>query len=154
MAARTVIDALTQKYAGFSFAGKPRTLWLGSPPTKETDGSLIALPICELYPEGGTNQSTGGHAHLAHTNVRIEVYADSMTTLQNIVLGMLYNGGAIDAGLGFQFALSLPFDSTVTLMACYLRSEPSYELQQDRSTAATRVYKATVELCVETLYTG
>lgn len=154
MASSNVLNAVCEKYDGFSFTPRPANCWLGETPSKIPAGTASNLPTLEVFDEGGDNRATGGKSYIAHTNLRFECFHSDLAALEVISLGLQFNGGAIDAGLGFHLTLSLPFDSTINLMAMYLLEDPRIEFQPDRSAGALRVYKLTQRYAVQFWRTG
>jgi len=154
MAERSIIEAVQARYAGLGFAGKPADLWYGDPPVKRADGTAVQLPLAQLYDDGGSTEAVGGLYDLIRQRMRIEVYVESMTAAKTIELGLKYNGGAHDGGVGFHFADGLPFDASILFMAMYMTDESQFEFQPDRSAGANRVYLLTMKFVVEAMFRG
>jgi len=152
MPSKGVLAAIAERYNGLTFPNKPAILWFGDAALKTAAGAT-ALPTAELFDEGGTNKLVAGQT-LRTINVRIEVFADSMESLEDIERGLKYGSGAPEAGLGLHRALTLPFDANSTYLAMVQNGEAKIEFQMDRSYQANRVYKMDVKFTVEYFITG
>lgn len=160
MASRSVPGAAQDLYASLTFSGKPATLWFGQASLKNADGTTVDLPLVEFYQESGNTPVTMEHNPLmVETVLRFEVWAKTLETCTSIVLGILFNGGAVGAGSGF-------FDGGTLTYAANSFSHRALEFAgpifpalfegtlDPRSPDAGRAYRGTFRIKVKAEYVG
>lgn len=153
---------MIQLFDSLTFSGKPSQLWFGEASLKDKNGSAVTLPIVEFYElEGGETPQTFEHsAFMCRTTYRVEVWAQTLETCTDVVLGMLFNGGTLSAGAGFYSGGTLSFaaNSYVFKAIEYLPTTPfpaHFEGKIDpRDESANRVYKGTFFLRVSAEWVG
>ena len=129
--ADSVIGAVIAKWAGLSFPGKPGTLWFGSQgvPLRNPDGTAVTLPTAQLVHHGTTPEYDTEYNPLEVTRFTFTVRAVTLAEAQSVAAGIRYNGGAVNARLGYDFG-------TLTLTGQTLKSMVREREQEDRETSA------------------
>jgi hypothetical protein len=157
MASESVIDAVITKWAtSITTAGLPQEIWLDEVPTRRADGSTIDLPTIVIH-DGGTVPSYElEKTPLEVTTLTFVVRALTLPAADAIVKRMKYGGGAVGAGLGFDFTASLPFAAGIRLYSTgMLRSgEGPRRIEAFYGPGATAVYRVDVGYTVSTIRTG
>ena len=155
MPQREVIAAIIERFNTFVFAGKPLDLWPGVVPLKRVDGSAVDLPVAAITDEGGQNTSTFEHSFLTAKTVGIVVVAESKAATITAALGILFNGGAVNGGLGLHYADGLPFAAnTYVFKSMHLTNDPQYTELADRTGRALRAWQTTLKFEVLIHFTG
>lgn len=149
MASSSVIGAVIERVEGFSFPADV-TVWFDQAPLKDTSGAAVVPPYVVIHDDGMTPEFDFEHnVAFEVTNVRFEVYGLSLASVDAIASVIRYNGGAVNAGDGMDFASELPITRSV-YKGC--KPQPGERRFQEaaRDGSAQLVFRCTKTYAVET----
>lgn len=159
MASRSIPGALIELFDSLTFTGKPSQLWFGQASLRDKAGAAVNLPLVEFFQERGTTPITFTHQpFMVQNTYRFEVWAVTLEACTDIVLGLLFNGGAVTAGAGFWHGTLTYAANSYSHRALEFAGGPfpaEFEgLLDPREPAAGRVHRGTFRLRVQAEYVG
>ncbi len=148
MSTTSVIGAVMDRYDTFTFTGKP-SLYFDKAPNRTALDTPTTLPYVILKDKGTEPLYDFEHNVEETTKLDFEVWALSLATADAIAYGIHFNGGAINAGLGMDFA-----DTLATLTGQTLKEmvwERERRSQEDpRNQSASLAFKILMSYHVST----
>lgn len=156
MASESVIDAVVSKWASsITTSGFPAEMWFDGVPIRRADGTTINLPTIELQDGGTTVDYELEETPIETTTLTIIVRAVTLPAADAIVKQVKYGGGAVSAGLGFDFTLSLPFSSGIRLFrGGMIRQSEHRSVEPPAGPGASLVHRVDLVYTVTTIRTG
>lgn len=151
MASASVTGAVIEKYGGFAFTPKP-TLYFAEAPYRDGSGNAVVPPYVVLVDEGTVPEYDFEYNPIETTRVRFEVYALGLALADAIASGIRYDGGAVAAQAGMDFASSLPLTGMTLKEVVREREVRSVEKARDGS--ATDVYRVSMTYRVQVVRTA
>lgn len=105
--AASVIAAVLERYDTFAITSTA-VIYFDEAPARAAAGHVVEAPYVVLKDDGTTpDYDLHGNVIGETTLLRFEVYGDSLAQVDAISVGIRWNGGAVDAGLGMDHADSL-----------------------------------------------
>lgn len=150
MASASVIGACIERHDGFTYSPKP-ALYFGEAPYRDGSGNAVVPPYIVIPDAATTPEHQFEYRPYETTRLTFRVYALGLALADAIVLGIRFNGGAVDAGAGMDFAASLPLTGQ-TLKAMVWEGERRF-VENARDGTSTDVYRVDVNYRVETVRT-
>ena len=147
----SVIAAVLARYETFTVNSTAK-IWFYEAPERDGSGAAVVPPYVVLQDDGTTPEYDFEYNPIETTRLRFEVYATSLASADAIAQGIRYNGGAVNAGSGMDFAASLTVTNQV-YKAMVRESEQRFQEPQ-RGADASRVFRVRLVYKVETLRTG
>lgn len=107
MASASVLGAYLERYGTFTVAATV-PLYVTFIPLKGATGLPVNPPVSVVEDLGTTPAFDFEYHPLETTRLKHTIYAVSDADVDSYVSAVRYNGGAVNAGLGMDFAASLP----------------------------------------------
>jgi len=152
MASISVIGAVIERYETFTINSTAK-IYFDEAPTRDGSGVAIVPPYVVLR-DGGTSPDYAFERScvIENTTLTFEIYATGLASADAIASAIRYNGGAIDAGSGMDFATTLPLTGQTLLQM--VRTSEQRNVEGGRGVDATDVYKVTMTYVVQTQRTA
>jgi hypothetical protein len=102
---QSVIAAVIARYAAITMTGvtKPN-IWFDGVPQTDAGGLTQELPYVNLVDEGTTPEFDFEYNPIETTRFRLEVWANTLTTVDLLLIGLKYGSTGATAGGGYDFA--------------------------------------------------
>lgn len=144
MASASVIGCLIEYYGTLSFSGKPAIYFDEVPLVGTTTADKIAPPYVVMHDDGMTPEfDFEFNVPFETTQVRLEVFATTLALLDAYIDGIKYNGAAINAAAGFDFAVLNTYTKGVWMATVRTREQRFQE--SPRAAAAGLIFRGRLQ---------
>lgn len=146
--ANSVVGSVITKWSSLAFSGKPAKLWFDGVPLR--DGAVtVDLPTVELVDNGTAPEYDFEYNPIETTEITFVVRATTLAEADSIAAGIRYNGGAVNAGLGYDFG-TLTITGQRVMKIERTREQRSRETS-DRGPEALPIHRIDLDYSVQTV---
>lgn len=142
----SVIAGVITRYETFTINSTAK-IWFHKAPERDGSGAAVVPPYVVLQDDGTTPEYDFEFNPIETTRLRFEVYAATLAAADAIAAGIRYNGGAINAGSGMDFASAMTLTGQ-TLKEMVRESEQRFQEPQ-RGVTAGFVFRVRMAYKVE-----